>query len=150
MISEKHNQQRKTQLLEENKLTENAIQEKVENLRTDFLHKAKIGITIGLVSFGGYWIVRQLLGNPIHLKDLFSENDENHYNKADGSEVKSLLPVSTDVSEEWDLVRMIKKEIAKFVVAVVRSKLQELIEILTQPQDQDIEQDIDYEEDTTP
>lgn len=109
------------EILEETKEVEEAIAEEIYNLQEDIWQKIKIGLTIALVGFGTYWLLKKYLDYPLQYKDLMpqaSQQEESTENKI----------VSTH--EELDIVQMIKKEIAMFLLAIAKQKIQELLQKL--------------------
>lgn len=111
----------KKEILEETKDVEEAITEEIHNLQEDIWRKVKIGLTITFVGFGTYWLLKKYLDYPLQYKDLMppvSQKEENVESKV----------MSTQ--EEPDIVQMIKKEIAMFLLAIAKQKIQELLQKL--------------------
>jgi len=108
-------------LLEETKVIEEAIAEEVNSLQDNILQKIKVGLTMVFVGFGMYWILKKYLDYPIGYKDLNplpSENDRH-------TESNLVSP-----QQEPDIIQMIKKEIAVFLLAIAKQKIQELLQKL--------------------
>jgi len=120
----------KKEILEETKETEEAIAEEIHNLKEDIWQKVKIGLTITFVGFGTYWLLKKYLDYPLQYQDLMpqvSQKEERAENNV----------VST--KEELDIIQMIKKEIAVFLLAIAKQKIQELLHKLYQNEEDDEE-----------
>jgi len=120
----------KKEILEETKETEEAIAEEIHNLKEDIWQKVKIGLTITFVGFGTYWLLKKYLDYPLQYQDLMpqvSQKEERAENNV----------VST--KEELDIIQMIKKEIAVFLLAIAKQKIQELLYKLYQNEEDDEE-----------
>ena len=111
----------KKEILEESKEVEEAIAEEIHKLQEDVWQKVKIGLTITFVGFGTYWLLKKYLDYPLQYKDLMPQVSQKEEN------VESKL-IST--KEEPDIIQMIKKEIAVFLLAIAKQKIQELLQKL--------------------
>jgi len=111
----------KKEILEETQKTEEAIAEEIHNLKEDVWQKVKIGLTITFVGFGTYWLLKKYLNYPLQYKDLMPQVSQ----KEESAESKV-----ASTKEELDIIQTIKKEIAVFLLAIAKQKIQELLQRL--------------------
>lgn len=109
----------KKELLEQTKVVEEAIAEEMSNLQENILRKVKLGLTIAFIGFGTYWILKKYLDYPVQYQDLKPNTQENE--PREESKIVSS-------GEELDIVQMIKKEIAVFLLAIAKQKIYELLQ----------------------
>lgn len=114
----------KNELLEETKQIEEAIVAEVQQIRELAWQKLKIGLTVVFVGFGTYWLVKKYLGHPVQYQDLAPSSSLGKKEETNQSVVGS--------QQEFDIVQMIKKEIAVFLLAIAKQKIQELLQNLYQ------------------
>lgn len=114
---------KKKELLEESKVLEASIAEEVQHLQEDIWHKVKTGATLVAVGVGTYLIVKKLLNYPVkleHFVDTTQKNTETQETDAKLAYKESNL----------DIVEMIKKEMAVFLLAIAKQKIYELLQKL--------------------
>ncbi|PKQ68962.1 hypothetical protein [Raineya orbicola] len=114
----------KTQnLQQEADLLETAIAEEIENIQDKIWHKFKIGLSIAFVGIGTFWILKKWLDYPLRLQDFFPSQEENSADETEKRE-KYNPPQS---QKDLDIVAMIKREIAMFLLAIAKQKIYELL-----------------------
>lgn len=118
----------KKEILEETQEVEKAIVEEVKALQESVWQKIKIGLTITFVGFGTYWLLKKYLDYPLQYKDLMPPVSQ----KEDSTESRVV-----SIKEEPDIVQMIKKEIAVFLLAIAKQKIQELLQKLYKENEKD-------------
>ncbi|MFN3315415.1 MAG: hypothetical protein ACK40K_01285 [Raineya sp.] len=111
----------KKQLLEETKQVEEAIAEEFDSLQENIWRKIKVGLTIVFVGFGTYWVLKKYLDYPITYQEFKPDIQENEP-KEESKIVSS--------GQESDIIQMIKKEIAVFLLAIAKQKIYELLQKL--------------------
>ncbi|GAB4126027.1 MAG: hypothetical protein OHK0045_10820 [Raineya sp.] len=107
----------KKELLEQTKMVEEAIAEELTHLQENIWQKIKIGFTIAFVGVGTYWLLKKYFDYTPQYQDL----QENKIKQEENNNI----PSST---QELDIVQMIKKEIAMFLLAIAKQKIQELLQ----------------------
>jgi hypothetical protein len=114
---------KKKELLEEAKVLEASIVEEVEHLQNDIWHKIKTGATLVAVGVGTYWIVKKLFDYPVKLEHFIDTNHNNTEEQPTESKLAYKEP-------SLDIVEMIKKEMAVFLLAIAKQKIYELLQKL--------------------
>jgi len=112
---------KKKELLEEAKVLEASIVEEVGNLQEDIWFKIKTGATLLAVSVGTYLLVKKLFDYPVKLEHLV--DTKNTQEQDNDTKVAYKEP-------NLDIVDMIKKEMAVFLLAIAKQKIYELLQKL--------------------
>jgi hypothetical protein len=114
--------EKKEKLLEEVKQIEVAIAEEVDEIQEVFWRKVKIGATMALVGVGTYWVLNRFLNHPVKVQDLIETSPiEPQTEATPHHQVAYQEPTS-------DIIEMIKKEIAIFLLAIAKQKIHELLQ----------------------
>ena len=116
----------KKELLEQTKVVEEAITEEMSNLQENVLQKVKLGLTMVFIGFGTYWIVKRYLDYPVRYQDLMPPQQPENTEKENSNIVSP--------NQEPDIIQMIKKEIAVFLLAIAKQKILELLQKLYYPE----------------
>ncbi|MDX1903228.1 MAG: hypothetical protein SFU27_03635 [Thermonemataceae bacterium] len=104
---------KKEEVLEEIKQVEQSIGTEIENFRDTIWHKIKIGISIGLVAVGTFWAFRRYLDEVIEEKPT----------KTNDTPIEGTHLAHKDL----DIVSMIKREMAMFLLLLAKKQIQELL-----------------------
>ncbi|MCU0439653.1 MAG: hypothetical protein MUC49_17320 [Raineya sp.] len=132
---------KKKELLEEAKVLEASIVEEVENLQEDIWHKVKTGATLVAIGVGTYFIVKKIFDYPAKLEHFVDITEK----KTQEQEADGKLAYK---EPSLDIVDMIKKEIAVFLLAIAKQKIYELLQKLYFTQEaENLEED---DQDDTP
>ncbi|MCS6795999.1 MAG: hypothetical protein NZ516_08550 [Raineya sp.] len=122
--------QKSTQVLQkEAEQLETAIAEEIETIQEKLWFKIKIGFSIALVGIGTFWIVKKWLDYPLRWQDFFPQSPNNEAQKQISQETSENYSLRSN--QELDIVAMIKREIAMFLLAIAKQKIYELLEKLT-------------------
>lgn len=114
----------KTQNLQQQAdLLENAIAEEIENIQEKIWYKFKLGLSVALVGIGTFWVLKKWLDYPLRLQDFYPSADD--ANSTESPEASKNAPQS---QKDLDIVAMIKREIAMFLLAIAKQKIYELLE----------------------
>ncbi|KOY87540.1 hypothetical protein AD998_16605 [bacterium 336/3] len=114
---------KKKELLEEAKVLEASIVEEVEHLQEDIWHKVKTGATLLAVGVGTYLIVKKLLNYPVKLEHFVDNTQKNTETQENDTKIAYKEP-------NLDIVEMIKKEMAVFLLGIAKQKIYELLQKL--------------------
>jgi len=114
---------KKKELLEEAKTLEATIVDEVGNLQDDIWQKVKTGATLVAVGIGTYFIVKKLLNYPVQLHHFVGEEKSQPQESQANNDAKLAYKEPT-----LDIVEMIKKEMAVFLLAIAKQKIQELLQ----------------------
>ncbi len=126
----------KKELLEETKQVETAIVAQVQEIQEMVWQKVKIGLTMAFIGFGTYWLVKRYLDYPARYQDLMPQQSEN----AEKENSNIVNP-----NQEPDIIQMIKKEIAVFLLAIAKQKIQELLQKLYDTENMEEEEELSEE-----
>ncbi len=112
----------KTQnLQQEADLLEDAIAEDIENIQEKIWYKFKLGLSVALVGIGTFWVLKKWLDYPLRLQDFYPSDTD--------TPTESTEPSNAPQSQkDLDIVAMIKREIAMFLLAIAKQKIYELLE----------------------
>lgn len=113
----------KTQnLQQEADLLETAIAKEVENIQEKIWYKFKVGLSVALVAIGTFWVLKKWLDYPLRLQDFYPSVGTD-------TPKESTEPSNAPQSQkDLDIIAMIKREIAIFLLAIAKQKIYELLE----------------------
>lgn len=114
---------KKKELLEEAKVLEASIVEEVEHLQEDIWYKIKTGATLIAVGVGTYFLVKKLFNHPVRLEDLVDTTQKSKEEPDTDAKLAYKEP-------HLDVIDMIKKEMAVFLLAIAKQKIYELLQKL--------------------
>ncbi len=113
----------KTQnLQQEADLLESAIAEEIENIQEKIWHKLKLGLSVALIGIGTFWILKKWLDYPLRLQDFYPSAD------ATSSTETTETSNAPQSQKDLDIIAIIKREIAVFLLAIAKQKIYELLE----------------------
>lgn len=111
----------KKEILEQTNMVEEAIAEELTQLKENIWQKMKIGFTIAFVGLGTYWLLKKYFDSPTQYQNLQPHLQDNKIKQEENNNFPSS-------KQELDIVQMIKREIAVFLLAIAKQKIQELLQ----------------------
>lgn len=104
---------------------EEAIVEEIESIQENVWRRVKLGFSIALIAIGTFWIVRKWLNYPLRLQDFLPKSHTSEGSSQHSS--STIVPSCENSTQEWELLSMIKREIALFLLSIAKQKIYELL-----------------------